>query len=246
MRVLVAGASGGIGLSLVEALAARDSVEQIIATWHSQAPGQQSRTIDSGSERVQWRQLDLTDEAGVAGLAKALANEMDSLDWVINCAGFLHRGERGPEKTVARLEADFFMDSMRLNALPSLLLARHLRRLLKASPQAVFAAISARVGSIEENHLGGWYSYRASKAALNMALKTLALEWRVAMPKCCVAALHPGTTDTELSRPFQGNVPEHKLFSPQRTAAQLLTIVDGLTPAQTGRFWSWDGSELPW
>jgi NAD(P)-dependent dehydrogenase (short-subunit alcohol dehydrogenase family) len=94
--------------------------------------------------------------------------------------------------------------------------------------------------------MGGWYSYRTSKAALNMVLKNLSIEWRRTMPRCSVAALHPGTTDTPLSAPFQRNVSAEKLFTPAQTAGYLLALIDQLTPKVSGRFWSWDGEILPW
>jgi len=108
------------------------------------------------------------------------------------------------------------------------------------------AVISAKVGSIQDNRLGGWYSYRASKAALNMAIKTISLEWQYKVPNCCVAALHPGTTDTQLSAPFQANVAIKKLFSADQTAALLIDVIDNLNSKNSGRFWNWDGKEIPW
>ncbi|MDX1321189.1 MAG: SDR family NAD(P)-dependent oxidoreductase, partial [Oceanospirillum sp.] len=130
--------------------------------------------------------------------------------------------------------------------LPTLLLAQHFSSALKKSTRGIFAAVSAKVGSIEDNRLGGWYSYRASKAALNMALKTLSIEWQRSHKQLCVAALHPGTTDTGLSEPFQKNVPEGKLFTPEQTGHYLLNVLEQLTPEQTGSFFSWNGETLPW
>ena len=112
--------------------------------------------------------------------------------------------------------------------------------------RAVFASISARVGSIGDNRLGGWYAYRGSKAAQNMFTKTLAIEWARSRRNVICVALHPGTTDTDLSRPFQANVPPQKLFSTERTVAQLLAVIDRLTPADSGRFLAWDGTEIAW
>ena len=108
------------------------------------------------------------------------------------------------------------------------------------------AAVSARVGSIEDNRLGGWYSYRMSKAALNMALKTLSIEWKHSHAKGCVAALHPGTNDSPLSKPFQANVAAQNLFDPACTATCFVTLLTRLQPADSGKFWAWDGSQLPW
>ncbi len=234
MRALIVGGSGGIGRSLVDRLSKRDDITEVMGTWYRHPP--------EPLKKVRWFPLDATSGENV----EQLAAETGDLDLLINCIGLLHREDKGPEKTIVHADAEFFLDNIRVNTLPTLLLAKHFMKLLKKSERPVFAAVSARVGSIEENRLGGWYSYRASKAALNMVLKTLAVEWRVKVPNGCVAALHPGTSDTRLSKPFQRNVPPEKLFSTDRTAGQLLSVIDKLTPEKTGRFWSWDGTELPW
>lgn len=233
--VLVVGGRGGIGRALVEALRDDPQVGRIHATWHREPPA------DAG-DNVTWWPLDATDEDAIA----ALADEIARVDWLINTVGWLHGDGHRPEKHSRAVTSEPFLESMRLNALPSLLLAKHFRGQIKRSPAGLFAAISARLGSIGENHLGGWYSYRASKAALNMALATLAVEWRRELPSATVAALHPGTTDTPFSRPFQARVPPGQLFPPARTADYLLTVLRSLTPEVSGRFWSFDGEELPW
>ncbi|MCX2979735.1 SDR family NAD(P)-dependent oxidoreductase [Halieaceae bacterium IMCC14734] len=235
MNVLIVGGSGGIGLELANAMSARPDVDNVVATYRRQVPEHAATGID-------WLQLDVTNQDQLAECWPA----EKPLDYLIYAVGLLHDGNTGPEKTVRRIDPDLFSKSMQINALPVLLLAQSLHKSFKLSDSPKLAAVSARVGSIEENRSGGWYSYRCSKAALNMALKTLALEWRMAMPKGAVAALHPGTTDTALSRPFQANVPTEKLFTGAQTAAYLLTVIDQLTPDNSGRFWSWDGTELPW
>lgn len=164
----------------------------------------------------------------------------------INAAGFLHSALYSPEKSNRHINKAYFLTSLTVNALPALLFARYLAPRLRHKHPAIFATVSARVGSIEENYIGGWYSYRASKSALNQVLKTLSIEWKRALPNVCVAALHPGTTDTVLSRPFQRNVPEGQLFSSDQSVNYMMNVVNGLSPEMTGRFWSFDGSELPW
>jgi NAD(P)-dependent dehydrogenase (short-subunit alcohol dehydrogenase family) len=124
--------------------------------------------------------------------------------------------------------------------------ARHFERLLAHRDRAVFASLSARVGSIGDNRLGGWYAYRGAKAAQNMFTRTLAIEWARSRRNVVCVALHPGTTDTDLSRPFQANVPAEQLFPVGRTVHQLLDVIDRLSPAHSGRFLAWDGSEIPW
>lgn len=222
-----------IGSALAARYATSASVRKVIYTWHSREP-----RFDS--PKIQTMQLDLTCEDAVAN---ALGN-LEQLDGVINAMGFLHDNIHKPEKAISRFEPDALLKSIELNALPTALLAKHCRQHLKASSSGVFAAISAKVGSIEDNRLGGWYSYRASKAALNMLLKTLAIEWRIGLPNTCVAALHPGTVSSPLSEPFTGR--HHSPVTPAESASNLKDLIDQLTPDKTGRFWSWDGTELPW
>lgn len=226
---------GSIGLALAENFSAREDVEKVVFAWHSEPPAMNNPKIDT-------RQLDLTNDAAVDDTLSSLSQ----LDGVINCAGFLHGGSEGPEKTIARATPEFLLKNIERNTVPTMLLAKHSHGLLRKSRDAFVAAISARVGSIEENGLGGWYSYRASKAALNMLLKTLSIEWQRALPRCTVAALHPGTVVSKLSDPFTGNIATEKLFTPVQSAAYMVKVIDNLTPEKTGRFWSWDGSQLPW
>ena len=235
VNIVVAGGSGGIGGAFVEALSQRTRAGNIIATYHQRLPG-------SEHANVSWQQLDLTDEAAIRDWATAIGE----VDWLINAAGMLHSPAHGPEKTIRHVDPDFFLQSMLVNALPSLLLAKHLHDRFRHGRPAVFATVSAKVGSIEDNRLGGWVSYRASKAALNMCLKTLAIEWQRTLPNVVVAALHPGTTDTALSKPFHRNVPKQQLFTPGRSVNGLLNVLDGLKPSQSGQFFAFDGERLPW
>jgi NAD(P)-dependent dehydrogenase (short-subunit alcohol dehydrogenase family) len=134
----------------------------------------------------------------------------------------------------------------RVNTLAPALIARYFLPLLNHRERAVFASLSARVGSIGDNRLGGWYSYRASKAAQNMFTRGLAIECGRRAKRVICLALHPGTTDTGLSEPFQGRVPEGKLFSPDFAAGKLLECIDGAGPADSGGFFAWDGAPIPW
>lgn len=235
MNVLILGVSGGIGQALAKILCDRDVVKSVIGTYHQ-------AKIEFVHHKLTIAMLDVSDEMAVAEFTK----KINKIDWVINAVGFLSDDEQKPEKTIANFNADSLTRSININTLPTLLLAKYLKPALKKSEYAIFATISAKVGSITDNGLGGWYSYRVSKAALNMAIKTLSIEWKRVLPHCTVAALHPGTTDTDLSKPFQKNVPEQKLFSPKQTANYLLAVIDSLEPAKTGKFWSWDGSEIRW
>ncbi|MGE8370299.1 MAG: SDR family NAD(P)-dependent oxidoreductase, partial [Pseudomonas putida] len=149
------------------------------------------------------------------------------------------------EKSLAQLDLTSLQASFVTNAFAPILLLKHLMPLLRKGP-ATFAALSARVGSISDNRLGGWYSYRASKAALNQLLHTASIELKRLNPNATVLALHPGTTDTELSRPFQGNVPEGKLFEPAFAARCVIEQVGRLGPSESGSFWGWDGERIAW
>jgi NAD(P)-dependent dehydrogenase (short-subunit alcohol dehydrogenase family) len=247
-HALVQGASRGIGLEFVRQLLAARQFTQVFATCRSPEDARDLQAIAAGEPRVKIVQLDATREDGIARAATEVAATTDRLHLLINCAGVLHGdGARlAPEKRLADVRAEALAASFAVNAFAPLLVAKHFEPLLGHRDRAVFASISARVGSIGDNRLGGWYAYRGAKAAQNMFTKTLAIEWARTRRNVTCVALHPGTTDTGLSRPFQGNVPAEKLFSPERTVRQLLAVIDRLTPADSGRFLGWDGAEIPW
>ncbi len=165
---------------------------------------------------------------------------------VIVASGLLHAADGlSPEKSMRALDAVAMQRLFAVNAIGPALVAKHFMPLMPRQGRVVFAAVSARVGSISDNRLGGWYGYRASKAALNQLIRTLSIEWsRTARDSICVG-LHPGTVDTALSAPFQGNVSAGSLFTPAHSAGALLQVLDQLTPAQTGRVFAWDGLEVP-
>ncbi|MGB5426401.1 MAG: SDR family NAD(P)-dependent oxidoreductase [Gammaproteobacteria bacterium] len=235
MNIVIAGGSGGIGSAFVEALATRPKVRKIIATCN-----RHPSALDH--PKVSWQQLDLTDEDAIRDWAAGV----DEVDWLINAAGILHTRAHGPEKSIRQIDPAFFLENMRINALPALLLAKHLHGKFRHGRAAVYATVSAKVGSIEDNRLGGWISYRASKAALNMSIKTLAIEWRRTLPNVAVVALHPGTTDSALSKPFQRHVPHGQLFTPEYSVSCMLRVLENLTPADSGEFLAFDGERLPW
>jgi len=163
---------------------------------------------------------------------------------VIVATGLLHQGERGPERATKELDGAWLAAMFAVNAIGPALIAKHFLPLMPRSGRTVFAALSARVGSISDNRLGGWHGYRASKAALNQLIRTIAIEERRRNPSAIVVALHPGTVDTALSKPFQGNVAPGHLFDTGRAAAQLLDLIDGLRAADSGKLFAWDGAEI--
>ena len=235
MNIVIAGGSGGIGSAFVEALATRPRVKKIIATCNR-------HPSSLHHQKVSWHPLDLTDEDAI----RDWAGQLDEIDWLINAAGILHTRAHGPEKSIRQIDPAFFLENMRINALPALLLAKHLHDKFQHGRPAVYATVSAKVGSIEDNRLGGWISYRSSKAALNMSIKTLAIEWRRTLPNVAVVALHPGTTDTALSKPFQRHVPHGQLFTPEYSVSCMLDVLENLKPVHSGEFLAFDGERLPW
>ena len=177
--------------------------------------------------------------------AAEAATRNGPLDAVLVATGILHRGDTlRPEKSLRDINAESMSEVLAINALGPALVAKHVLPHLRRDTKTVFAALSARVGSISDNRLGGWISYRSSKAALNMILKTLAIEHARRFPDSIIVGLHPGTVDTGLSAPFQSRVPEDRLFTPEKAVRQLLQVIDSLTPADSGNLLAWDGSTI--
>jgi len=245
---LVTGASRGIGLEFVRQLLGETPFTRVFAACRQPARAEALSRLAADESRLRVVALDVADEEQVEAAARQVAAETGRLHLIVNAAGVLHDAVAGmaPEKRLADVRANTLAASFAVNAFGPLLVAKHFERLLAHRERAVFASISARVGSIGDNRLGGWYAYRGAKAAQNMFTKTLSVEWARSRRNVVCVALHPGTTDTDLSRPFQGNVPAEKLFPVERTVRQLLEVVERLTPADTGRFLAWDGSEIPW
>lgn len=244
-NILLIGGTSGIGKALLEQLIHDPQVVTIFATYHTQPP------LKEDTDKVIWVAMDMTSEPSIKQAIASVAAHTKHLDWVINAVGILHNGSYQPEKAVRQLESEFFLLNMQINALPSLLIAKHIKPLLRAAPTsenhpAIYATVSARVGSISDNKLGGWYSYRMSKAALNMGMKTLSIEWRRSLKDVCVVVMQPGTVDTPLSKPFQANVAEDKLFSPEQCAQNLLVVLAKLKAADSGCFIDWAGQSIAW
>jgi NAD(P)-dependent dehydrogenase (short-subunit alcohol dehydrogenase family) len=238
LNALVIGTSGGIGGAFVDHLAESQAVARVVGLSRS-APA-------TTSDKLSWHRLDLEDEESIAAAAVATKQIVGTFHLVIVATGILHDGEHlRPEKTWRAISGPAMERVFRINTIGPVLVAKHFLPLLASDRKSVFAAISAKVGSIEDNHLGGWYAYRASKAALNMMIKTLAIELARRNPQAICVGLHPGTTDTALSKPFQSGVPAEKLFTPAYSAHRLLSVLDGLTPKESGHLFSWDGRRIP-
>jgi NAD(P)-dependent dehydrogenase (short-subunit alcohol dehydrogenase family) len=241
---LIVGGGQGIGLGFVRQLLDRDEIQLVYATYRQIASATELLAISD--PRLRCFQMDITNEAQIAAVIQNIQAETNMLHYVINSVGVLHEGEMQPEKSLRQINSEQLLRYFQVNSIGAMLLFKQVQPLLKHEDRSILATISAKVGSIGDNQLGGWYGYRASKAALNMFIRTAAIEYQRTCPHTILVALHPGTTDTKLSLPFQRNVPPEKLFTVDRTVAQLLTVIENLTPADSGEFFSWDGSRICW
>lgn len=219
-NALIIGASGGIGRAVSGALKAQGA-----------AVTRLSRSVDG---------LDVTDEASVAAALGALDAPFDL---VFVATGALELNGKGPEKALKQLTPEAMLDQFRLNCLGPAMVLKHAVRLLPRDRRCVFAALSARVGSIGDNGFGGWYAYRTAKAALNQVIHTAAIELARTHRKSVCVALHPGTVETPLTAKYAGG---HPTVTPETAARNLLSVLDGLTPAETGLFFDWAGKRIPW
>jgi NAD(P)-dependent dehydrogenase (short-subunit alcohol dehydrogenase family) len=227
----VFGAYGGIGAAFVEQLAADPAVKTVYAG---------ARKAVAATDKIRPLAFDLTNEASIAAAAAATGK----LDLIIIATGMLHDDAQQPEKSFRAQSADAYARAFAINAIGPALIGKHFLPLLPRDRRGVFAALSARVSSVSDNRLGGWYAYRAAKAALNMILRNFAVELGRTHKEAVVAGLHPGTVATSLSEPFQRNVEPAKLFTPQFSATQMLSVLDALTPSDSGNLFAYDGQRI--
>lgn len=235
-RAVIVGASGGIGAALVDALRGRYSNAEI---W---ALAREPELLDLAN--VKTLPADVENESSLVAAADKVAGP---IDLVIVASGVLAApGGIRPERRLTEFDPDAASRIMAINAFGPALVAKHFVPLMPRNRRAVFAAISARVGSISDNRLGGWHSYRASKAALNMLIRNVGIEMARTHPQAIAVTLHPGTVATALSAPFQRNIPAEKLFTTERAANCLLDVLATLTPAESGQCFAWDGTVVPY
>ena len=221
---VIIGARGGIGAALANALEKDKNYAQILRLHRESSPP-----------------LDILDEASIAAAATSLSATHPPISLVIVATGLLHSEQKGPEKSLRELEPNWMIENFRINAVGPALVAKHFLPIMAKQGPICFAALSARVGSISDNRLGGWHSYRASKSALNMLIRNISIEWQRKNPQSVVVGLHPGTVETSLSAPFKGN-PAHERFTPSRAAGNMLSVIHGLKPEQSGQIFAYDGS----
>ncbi len=239
---VVVGASGGIARVLIDEILAADSITRVIAI--SRADNDQARSSAPAS-RLRWIQSDNTKES-----MNRIVGDLKQMQLRINrifvCNGMLHNDEINPEKRLKDVKRDSLESVFSVNAVLPILWLQCLLPLMPKTEANVVTVFSARVGSIDDNRAGGWYSYRASKAALNMMLKTVAVEYRRFSSSTRFLAFHPGTTDTNLSRPFQQNVPAGELFKPEFVASRLLKVIDDLPDEPMLNYVDWAGEAIAW
>lgn len=231
-NIVIVGAGGAIGAAISRQLKHAYPNCRLIPVCH------QSASLVANSISIDFR-----DEASINLAAKHIMQRSLTLDAIINCSGYLHGKSSRPEKSLAMLSQQSLRELMDINAYGPILLARAMQHSFKHPHYSLFASLSARVGSISDNELGGWYSYRASKAAHNMLMKTLSIEWKRTLPHTIVAMLQPGTVDSALSKPFQRNVAN--LLQPEQSAAGLINAIGSLTPADSGVFIDWQANRIP-
>lgn len=247
VTVLLAGASGGIGAALAGLLLQRQPQLRLIAlARRATASAALAELCQRHPERLQRIDVDLADAAAIDALPQYLPDDVEVLHGVINASGLLHDTRLAPEKSLQQLDADALQRSFAVNAFAPILLLRALLPRLRHREPCVIASLSARVGSIGDNRLGGWYAYRAAKAAQNQLLRTFAIELRRINPLAACVLLHPGTVETPLSAPFRARVGAATLQSPLQSATHLLDVLQGCGPEHSGEFFAWDGSRIPW
>ncbi|WP_234729493.1 SDR family NAD(P)-dependent oxidoreductase [Acidocella facilis] len=232
-RAVIFGASGAIGGALVDALRRR-GVGEVHAL---------SRQPVAAAPGIYPAQVDLLDEASLSFHAARLGAD-GVLDTIIVATGLLHAPDMLPEKALRDLRADALAMSFAVNCIGPSLVMKHFLGLLPRDRASRFAALSARIGSISDNQKGGWYGYRAAKAGLNMMLRSAAIETARRAPQAVIIGLHPGTVDSALSRPFQKLVPPGQLRKPEDAAEQMLDVLEAATPAQSGKLFAYDGTEI--
>ena len=226
--------SGGIGTQIAEKLFSTENGLDVILC------GRKKNNF------LNFWEFDIENDNSLENLKNKIHDYPKDLRIVINATGRLHSEKLIPEKRLQHLEKENLLESFSINAIAPILLAKTVEEFIPKDSSFNFASISARVGSIGDNKTGGWYSYRAAKSAQNQLLKSLSIEWSRKFPHAIITLLHPGTVNTNLSKPFQRFVPENKLFSTEKASNLLLNIIKQQKATDTGKFLAWDGSIIPW
>ncbi|OQX38246.1 MAG: hypothetical protein B0D91_04655 [Oceanospirillales bacterium LUC14_002_19_P2] len=234
-QALIFGVNGGLGRAIADTLASDYAVTGVVRD----ALAFERDTVQTLIES------DYSEESLVF-VANTMKTQGHSYDVVINAMGILHDDHLQPEKRLQDISAESLTRYFAINTIIPGLLLKYFSGLMPKNTPAVFASLSAKVGSIGDNRLGGWYGYRASKAALNMLVKTAAIEIGRTHKQAAVVAIHPGTTVSNLSRPFTSNTPDDKLYTPELSGQRMVSVLAGMTADDTGQFFDWSGEVLPW
>ena len=232
LNVIVVGSSGGIGKAFCDHLLSLDNVQRVTGLSRSDTPFEHAKFLS--------KQLDITDEESIISATESL----EDAHLIIIATGILHDESMMPEKNLANINLANLQHAFDINAIGPALLIKHLSKKLPAKEPSLIIVLSAKVGSIGDNYLGGWYGYRASKAALNMIVKTAGIELQRFHPNHSVVSVHPGTVTTKLSNPFTANYPKEKLLEPEDSVNKLIAVIDQLGPENNGQFINWDGTKI--
>ncbi|MHA2937163.1 SDR family NAD(P)-dependent oxidoreductase [Vibrio sp. RC27] len=233
--IAIIGSSGAIGKAFTQLVI--ENYPMAVVHTFSRYPSA------STHQRVLAHQIDYSSEQSIATAAE-IASKHRKLDLVFVATGLLHNDTLAPEKALKDITSENLTKIFHANTVTPALIAKHFLPKLNKSDRSIFAAISARVGSISDNQLGGWYSYRASKSALNMIIKSASIEMGRSNKNAIIVGVHPGTVDSSLSKPFQKNVQQGKLFSPAYSAERLLDVLNNLSHEHSGGCFAWDGKEI--
>lgn len=237
-RAVIFGATGGIGAALVGQLESSGRYGTIYAGGRNLPSVERPETVPFS--------FDLTDETSITQAAR-MTGETGPIDLAIVSTGILHRADQPmPEKSWRAIDGQAMAEMFAINTIGPALIAKHFLPLMRRHGRCVFAVLSARVGSIADNRLGGWHSYRASKAALNMLVRNFGIELAARNPQGIVVSIHPGTVETALSKPFKRSVPQGKLFQPDQSAAHILSAIDQLSAVDSGGLFAWNAERIPY
>lgn len=234
INVAVIGSSGAIGNAFLEAYIADPQVQKIYSFSKSK--------ITTKDKRVVHINIDITDEKSIENAALSVKGNL--LDQIIIATGLLHNQSFGPEKSIKDIKKDNFTEIFSVNTIGPALIGKFFIPLLNKKERSHMAFLSARVGSISDNRLGGWYSYRASKSALNQIIKNFSIETKRTNSKAIIIGLQPGTVKSNLSQPFQKNVKEGNMFSPQDSVSALMKVINKTTEGDSGNLIGWDGKTI--
>lgn len=234
--ILIIGGGRGLGLGLTQKALERYPNGTVFSTFRSEERAQD--LLKTGARSIK---LDPLNEIEV----EAFCDQVEKFDLVINCVGFLHDDQTRPEKSLRDINVEDLQKNFLINSVVTPIWAKYLRSKFSKEEPSVFATLSAMVGSIGENQIGGWYGYRASKAALNMFIKNISIEYERSRLKTSVVAIHPGTTHTDLSRPFSAGV-KHTIWEPVDAATNILSVLESCPLEGTGLFKNWDGRKIEW